>query len=117
MLGFTVCISYGSEAAGWAGMVMLIVFYAGFGFGMLPISWLYPAEIMPVHLRHMAEGVGAATSWLFTFVTLFTGPIAIEKIGWKIFVLYVIFNFLTFPFGKSQPRFAVVSTAFLSISG
>lgn len=86
-------------------MVMLIIFYFGFGFGMLPISWLYPAEVLPSHLRHVGEGIGATTSWIFTFLTLFTGPIAIENTGWKIFILYIIFNFLALPFGKlCQPK-------------
>ncbi|KAJ9617978.1 hypothetical protein H2204_013270 [Knufia peltigerae] len=98
MTGFTICISFGSQAAGWAGMIMLIIFYFGFGFGMLPISWLYPAEVLPSHLRHVGEGIGATTSWIFTFLTLFTGPIAIANTGWKIFILYIIFNFLALPF-------------------
>lgn len=67
---------------------------------MLPVSWLYPAEILPIHMRHIGEGVGAVTSWTFTFLTLFTGPLSIEKCGWKIFVLYIVFNFLALPFGK-----------------
>lgn len=108
MTGFTICISFGSQAAGWAGMIMLIIFYFGFGFGMLPISWLYPAEVLPSHLRHVGEGIGATTSWIFTFLTLFTGPIAIANTGWKIFILYIIFNFLALPFGEFVPKVAFV---------
>ncbi len=100
MIGFTVSIAIGTESAGWAGMVMLIIFFLGFAFGMLPISWLYPTEVLPLHMRHIGEGVAGVVSWLFTFLTVFTGPVSIEKTGWKIFILYIIFNALAFPFGK-----------------
>lgn len=99
MIGFTIAISDGSTTAGWAGMVMLIIFYFGFSF-TLPVTWVYPAEVMPVHMRHIGEGIGGLSSWLFTFLTVFTGPISLDHTGWKIFVLYIIFNALAVPFGK-----------------
>ncbi|KIW35512.1 uncharacterized protein PV07_02203 [Cladophialophora immunda] len=98
MTGFTISISIGTKAAGWAGMVMLIVFFFGFAFGMLPMSWLYPSEILPLHMRHVGLGVAGITTWLFTFLTVFTGPISFEATGYKIFILYIIFNALAFPY-------------------
>lgn len=98
MTGFTVAIAIGTESAGWAGMVMLIIFFLGFAFGMLPISWLYPAEVLPLHMRHVGEGIAGLVAWIFTFLTVFTGPISIENTGWKVFILYIIFNALAFPF-------------------
>ncbi|EXJ61436.1 uncharacterized protein A1O5_11752 [Cladophialophora psammophila CBS 110553] len=98
MTGFTISIAIGSESAGWAGMVMLIVFFFGFAFGMLPMSWLYPSEILPLHMRHVGLGVAGITTWLFTFLTVFTGPISFTATGYKIFILYIIFNALVFPY-------------------
>lgn len=100
MTGFTVSIAIGTKSAGWAGMIMLIVFFFGFAFGMLPISWLYPSEILPLHMRHVGLGVAGITTWLFTFLTVFTGPISFEATGYKIFILYIIFNALAFPYGE-----------------
>jgi hypothetical protein len=59
MTGFTISISIGTKAAGWAGMVMLIFFFFGFAFGMLPMSWLYPSEILPLHMRHVRRASGS----------------------------------------------------------
>ncbi|KIW95864.1 uncharacterized protein Z519_02928 [Cladophialophora bantiana CBS 173.52] len=104
MIGTTICtlgsvISRAiSTSAGWAGMVMLIVFFFGFAFGMLPMSWLYPSEILPLHMRHVGLGVAGVTTWLFTFLTVFTGPISFTATGYKIFILYIIFNALAFPY-------------------
>ncbi|KAK4935383.1 hypothetical protein LTR10_023561 [Elasticomyces elasticus] len=98
MIGFTVSIAIGTESAGWAGMIMLIIFFFGFAFGMLPMSWLYPSEILPLHMRHVGLGVAGITTWLFTFLTVFTGPISFTATGYKIFILYIIFNALAFPY-------------------
>jgi MFS family permease len=100
MIGFTISISIGTNAAGWAGMVMLIIFFFGFAFGMLPMSWLYPSEILPLHMRHVGLGVAGITTWIFTFLTVFTGPISFKATGYKIFILYIIFNALAFPYGE-----------------
>jgi hypothetical protein len=104
MTGFTISISIGTKSAGWAGMIMLIIFFFGFAFGMLPISWLYPSEILPLHMRHVGLGVAGITTWLFTFLTVFTGPISFTETGYKIFILYIIFNALAFPYGESSLR-------------
>jgi len=98
LIGFTACISFETESTGWGAMAMLIVFYIGYGIGMLTISWLYPSEILPLHMRHIGEAVGGITVWAIAFMQVLSGPIAIENTGWKIYLLYTICNFLALPF-------------------
>ncbi|KAJ5932548.1 hypothetical protein N7516_007037 [Penicillium verrucosum] len=57
------------------------------------VPWVYLGEIFPTRLRAYGVGFGAATQWLFNFVITEVTPRAINKIGWKTFLMFGIFCF------------------------
>lgn len=75
-----------------------------------PLSFIIPAEIFDTHTR--SKGVSIATMVSFAFNTMIgqvTGP-AITNIGWKFYMIFIIFNFtnavyfwLTLPETKLLP--------------
>lgn len=66
-----------------------IIFSCSFG----PVSWVYMSEIMPMQIRArgnaFATGIG---NWLVATFWAQISPIALGKIGWKFYFLFVAFN-------------------------
>jgi MFS family permease len=58
-----------------------------------PISWIYPPELVPLHLRGKAAAVATASNWIFNFALSYFVPPAFENIKWK---TYLIFGSLSF---------------------
>jgi len=51
---------------------------------------LYPTEVAPLRYRHLGNAAAAFGSWTFSFVTVFGGGIAIQNVGWKIWIWPVL---------------------------
>uniref|UniRef100_A0A1Y1KAA3 Major facilitator superfamily (MFS) profile domain-containing protein n=1 Tax=Photinus pyralis TaxID=7054 RepID=A0A1Y1KAA3_PHOPY len=62
------------------------------------ISVVYPSEIMPLRYRQIGFSLSTSAQWLMAFLTVFAGPIAAAKIGWKIFLWFLCFQILAIPF-------------------
>jgi hypothetical protein len=55
-------------------------------------------QIAPLQQRHIGGAAGAFGEWLFSFLTVFAGGIALEAVGWKIWIWMLVFNWLAMPF-------------------
>ncbi|RDW81214.1 putative MFS sugar transporter [Aspergillus mulundensis] len=85
-----------SSAATPAGIAMIIMVYAeAFSFNMSwgALPWLYVGEIFSNRLREVGVTVGAASQWLFNFMMSQVTPHAIDNIGWRMFLMFAIFNY------------------------
>jgi hypothetical protein len=51
-------------------------------------------QIAPLKYRHIGGAAGSFGEWLFSFITVFAGGIAIERIGWKIWIWQVVACFV-----------------------
>ena len=51
-----------------AGVVFLFVFNTFFAIGWLGMTWLYPAEIVPLRIRAPANGFSTSANWIWTFM-------------------------------------------------
>ncbi|KAJ4424508.1 hypothetical protein N0V82_000832 [Gnomoniopsis sp. IMI 355080] len=99
-----------SSSAGWGFIVCTWLYNISFSATCGPLSFIIPAEIFDTHTR--SKGVSIATMVSFAFNTMIgqvTGP-AITNIGWKFYMIFVIFNFtnavyfwLTLPETKLLP--------------
>ncbi|GAQ42236.1 hypothetical protein AtubIFM55763_003572 [Aspergillus tubingensis] len=79
-----------------AGIAMIIMTYCeAFSFNMSwgPLPWLYVGEIFSSRTREIGVTVGAASQWLFNFMMSQVTPHAIENIGWRMFLMFAIFNY------------------------
>lgn len=75
---------------------MIIMVYAeAFSFNMSwgALPWLYIGEIFSSRLREVGVTVGAASQWLFNFMMSQVTPHAIDNIGWRMFLMFAIFNY------------------------
>jgi len=58
-----------------------------------PLSWVIPAEVFDTRTRSKGVSIGVMVSFAFnTMIGQCTG-IALESIGWKFYLLFVICNF------------------------
>ncbi|KAI1756342.1 MFS sugar transporter-like protein [Xylaria castorea] len=78
--------------AGWGFIIVTWIFNISFSYACGPLSWIIPAEIFDTHTR--SKGVSIATMTSFAFNTLIgqVTEIAVEAVGWRYFLLFVIGN-------------------------
>lgn len=79
-----------------AGIACIIMTYAeAFSYNMSwgPLPWLYVGEIFSSRTREVGVMVGAASQWLFNFMMSQVTPHAIASIGWRMFLMFAIFNY------------------------
>ncbi|KAJ2985955.1 hypothetical protein NUW58_g5262 [Xylaria curta] len=78
--------------AGWGFIIVTWIFNVSFSYACGPLSWIIPAEIFDTHTR--SKGVSIATMTSFAFNTLIgqVTEIAVESVGWRYFLLFVIAN-------------------------
>ncbi|KAM0391921.1 hypothetical protein ACHAQC_006723 [Fusarium culmorum] len=83
----------GSAAQGWGFIIVTWAYNFSFSATCGPLSWIIPAEIFDTRTR--AKGVSLATMTSFAFNTMIgqvTG-IAMEAVGWKYYLVFVVCNF------------------------
>lgn len=89
-----------STATQWVGVVMIIIFHCCFGYAWNGVPWLYPIEvrnlgpfeaaftdavqIAPLKYRHAAAASQCVGEWVFGFITVFGGGIALNTVGWRV---------------------------------
>lgn len=55
-------------------------------------------QIAPLKLRHLGGAAGAFGEWLFSFITVFAGGIALQNVGWKIWLWMLLSCAAAIPF-------------------
>ncbi|SJL09320.1 uncharacterized protein ARMOST_12697 [Armillaria ostoyae] len=79
-----------TNATRWAQIAMLFWFEAGSGLSWIWMVYLYAIEIVPTRYRGQAGGIGNVGVWMMAFVFVYSGPIAIQRVGIKFFILFIL---------------------------
>ncbi|KAK1763974.1 general substrate transporter [Phialemonium atrogriseum] len=87
-----------TTATQWVAVGAIFVYNTVFGYGWIGVCWLYGPEIAPLKLRHAGAAAGAFGEWLFSFITVFAGGIALQNVGWKIWLWMALSCFVAIPF-------------------
>ena len=82
----------GNTSAHWAFVVLTWVFNYVFFVTSGPLSWAIPAELFGTALRTKGVSVGAMTSFAFNTMIGQVTPIAVQAIGWKYYLVFIICN-------------------------
>ncbi|KAF3019612.1 hypothetical protein E8E15_007702 [Penicillium rubens] len=78
--------------AGVAQTVFLFVFNTFFAIGWLGMTWLYPAEIVPLKIRAPANALSTSSNWIWNFMVVMITPVAFENIGYKTYIIFAVIN-------------------------
>ncbi|CAJ2503300.1 Uu.00g106940.m01.CDS01 [Anthostomella pinea] len=79
--------------AGWGFIIITWLYNISFSFACGPLSWIIPAEIFDTHTRSKGVSIATMTSYAFNTMIGQVTDIAIEAVGWKYFLLFVVCNF------------------------
>ncbi|KAL7270831.1 hypothetical protein RUND412_006448 [Rhizina undulata] len=81
-----------SYAYGFGIIFFIYLYFAVFSATWLAGSWLYPAEILPLRVRGSGASMAVVCYWMFNFLVVMITPTALKNIGWRMYVMYAIFN-------------------------
>lgn len=60
------------------------LFVASYGPTWGPIGWIYPTEIVPLHIRSKVVSVATFFNWICNFSLTFFTPPGFQHIQWKV---------------------------------
>src|SRR5437667_1450127 len=81
MLGLSFRISNQSVQLAWIAVICLMGYVASLAISLGPIFWLMIAEIYPLKIRGLAEGMAATFNWGSNLVVSLTFLTLVEKLG------------------------------------
>ncbi|KAI5857678.1 general substrate transporter [Tricharina praecox] len=81
-----------SYAFGFGIIFFIYLYFAIFSGTWLAGSWMYPAEILPLRVRGAGASMGVFCYWMFNFLVVMITPTALQNIGYKMYVIFAIFN-------------------------
>ncbi|KAF8153924.1 general substrate transporter [Crassisporium funariophilum] len=87
-----ILLSTGTKPAAFGATAMVFIFQIFLGIGYLPIPWLYPAEISTTRIRARGSAISSFFNWMCVFAVVEMTPPAIANIGWRVFIIFAIFN-------------------------
>ncbi|KAK8135765.1 Sugar transporter STL1 [Apiospora sp. TS-2023a] len=80
-----------------AAVVFLFVFNTFFAIGWLGMTWLYPAEIVPLRIRAPANALSTSGNWIFNFMVVMITPVAFDSIGYQTYIIFAVINAFMVP--------------------
>ncbi|KAJ6171284.1 Major facilitator superfamily domain general substrate transporter [Penicillium chermesinum] len=87
----------GNSQAGIAAAVFLFVFNTFFAWGWLGMTWLYPAEIVPLRIRAPANALSTSANWIFNFLIVMITPVSFNSIQYRTYIIFAVINAVIFP--------------------
>jgi sugar porter (SP) family MFS transporter len=103
--------SIGSAARANAGITFIYLFMVVFSYGWTPMQALYPAEVLSYQARAKGLAFLNIVSQASTLINTFGLPVALQKIGWKVYLIFCIWDV----FEVIVMYFALVETKGLSL--
>jgi hypothetical protein len=91
MAVLAICTSFkGQSGPGIGAAVFLFVFNTFFAWGWLGMTWLYPAEIVPLRIRAPANALSTSANWAFNFMVVMVTPVAFSSIEYKTYIIFAV---------------------------
>jgi hypothetical protein len=76
--------------AGIGQAVFLFVFNTFFAIGWLGMTWLYPAEIVPLRIRAPTNALSTSANWIFNFMVVMITPVSFSNIGYQTYIIFAV---------------------------
>ncbi|KAL9635121.1 MAG: hypothetical protein Q9164_003663 [Protoblastenia rupestris] len=76
----------------WVFVAFTFLFFDVFSLGILPVSWMYASEIMPLRTRNKGVALGVGSHWLSNAVVVYVTPMAIENLQWRLYIIWAVLN-------------------------
>jgi hypothetical protein len=79
---------HGGGPAGIVAAAFLFIFNTFFAIGWLGMTWLYPAEIVPLRIRAPANALATSANWAFNFMVVMITPVSFSSIGYQTYIIF-----------------------------
>ncbi|KAL8828921.1 MAG: hypothetical protein Q9191_002312 [Dirinaria sp. TL-2023a] len=93
MIILAIMDSIGGKGPGIVAALFLFIFNSFFAVGWLGMTWLYPAEIVPLRIRAPANALSTSANWAFNFMVVMVTPVAFTSIGYKTYIIFAVIIF------------------------
>lgn len=90
MVVLAICNAVNTHPAQMCMIVFFFVFNTFFAIGWLGMTWLYPAEIVPLKIRAPANALATSSNWIFNFLVVMITPVAFENIGYQTYIIFAV---------------------------
>ncbi|KKK26207.1 hypothetical protein ARAM_003869, partial [Aspergillus rambellii] len=97
MVILAITASINTDGARYTCAVFLFVFNTFFAIGWLGMTWLYPAEIVPLRIRAPANALATSSNWIFNFMVVMITPVAFQNIKYQTYIIFAVINAFIFP--------------------
>ncbi|MCJ1407718.1 hypothetical protein MMC19_001789 [Ptychographa xylographoides] len=97
MAVLAIATSFGNTNGGITAALFLFVFNSFFAVGWLGMTWLYPAEIVPLRIRAPANALSTSGNWAFNFLVVLITPVSFSSIKWKTYIVFGVINAAIIP--------------------
>ncbi|MCJ1398594.1 hypothetical protein MMC11_001794 [Xylographa trunciseda] len=97
MVVLAVATSFNNTSGGICAAVFLFVFNTFFAIGWLGMTWLYPAEIVPLRIRAPANALSTSANWAFNFMVVMITPVSFSSIKYKTYIVFAVINAVIVP--------------------
>lgn len=81
-----------NTAAAKASIAMIFIFGAVYSVGLTPLQALYPVEVLSFEMRAKGMAFSALAVNAGGLLNQFAWPISLAKIGWKTYIVFVVWN-------------------------
>ena len=92
MIMISVMLYINTVTTNWVFVAFCFIFFDVFSWGILPVSWMYASEIMPLRTRNKGVALGVGSHWLSNFVVVYVTPDAIANLGYRLYIIWAVFN-------------------------
>ncbi|KAI9838434.1 MAG: hypothetical protein M1837_002489 [Sclerophora amabilis] len=90
MIIISVMLYINTKTSNWVFVAFCFLFFDVFSWGILPVSWMYASEIMPLRTRNKGVALGVASHWLSNFIVVYVTPQAIRTLGFRLYIIWAV---------------------------
>ncbi|CAF3622741.1 unnamed protein product [Fusarium graminearum] len=83
-----------STSMGYAFIAMIFLYGIFWSFCWTPLQSLYPSEILRNDIRAKGMAASGFFSGISGFINTYATPVALQKIGWKTYTIFLILHFV-----------------------
>ncbi len=92
MVIISATLAINTTVSNWIFVAACFLFFDIFSWGILPVSWMYASEIMPLRTRNKGVAIGVGSHWLSNFVVVYVTPMAIRNLGFRLYIIWAVLN-------------------------
>lgn len=90
-------LSINTKKSQFMAVAFMYFYYTAFAIGVNATPWCYPAEINTQVYRNLGGALATSGNWISNYCVVLVSPDGIANLGWKYYIIYIVFNFTFAP--------------------